>query len=405
MKYTPPLDSTNPNAGYVNADPANGQEGSIIPAGALEDPQREIIAVITDAGLTPSPTDKTQLKQAINTKINGIMGQVNSAIGAYFASDTQVSEGKLTNKTASVAQLDQKLFATLDADRLYEGVNLQTKFASEISTYANVWAWIQARIQAGNFKGIHVGDFIPLSTKAGTVGADSVGALNMNARIVGINTYKNAADQTIGNHIDFITKECVPTEVKWNPTDNNNGTSAENHPWLASAVYAWLNGVNNYSTAAYQNLAHGLNAANKGMFQRLPAALQNVIIPKRTILDSRYSASAHLIGGTGWDWSDMGKLWLPNEIEVYGHQVRSNLCQTQGWWNPEAGLSVQYPWFASSVNHRILNVVGGGRTTWWLSSAASSYAGHACSVRHDGIAYSLLCTYAGIRVPLCFRIG
>lgn len=53
MKYTPPLDAENPNAGYVNADPANGQEGSIIPAGALENPQREIINAIQAVGMTP----------------------------------------------------------------------------------------------------------------------------------------------------------------------------------------------------------------------------------------------------------------------------------------------------------------------------------------------------------------
>ena len=49
MKYTPPLDSQDQDAGYVNADPANGTEGSKIPAAALENPQREIVGAISKA--------------------------------------------------------------------------------------------------------------------------------------------------------------------------------------------------------------------------------------------------------------------------------------------------------------------------------------------------------------------
>lgn len=48
---------------------------------------------------------------------------------------------------------------------------------------------------------------------------------------------------------------------------------------------------------------------------------------------------------------------------------------------------------------------GGGRTAWWLSSAGSGSASGACHVTGDGFANSNRCTGAGIRVPLCFRIG
>lgn len=65
MKYKAPLNSQDPNAGYVNADPANGQEGSIIPAEALENPQREIVNAIQKLGITPSETQKDQLATAI----------------------------------------------------------------------------------------------------------------------------------------------------------------------------------------------------------------------------------------------------------------------------------------------------------------------------------------------------
>ena len=299
MKYTPPLGES-ANASYVNADPANGQEGSVIPAGALENPQREIINAITDAGLTPSATDNTQLKKAITAKMNNAISQAQAAVNGFFATDAQLQAGTEANKCPSVEQLDNKMFATLDADRRYAGVNLATKFATEIASYANVWAWIQARIQAGNFKGIHVGDYIPFTTTAGTVGSDTVAAHNLNARIVGIDTYYRAADTSIGHHIEFITKECISNEVLWNPQNNNNGTASEAHPWLASAVYAWLNGVNNYTTSAYNNVAHGLNAANKGLLQRLATAkklARQSLFSKRTF-DRRHDGRLERYGQT-----------------------------------------------------------------------------------------------------------
>ena len=64
MKYTPPLDSQDQDAGYVNADPANGTEGSKIPAAALENPQREIVGAISKMGITPAENNN-QLGTAV----------------------------------------------------------------------------------------------------------------------------------------------------------------------------------------------------------------------------------------------------------------------------------------------------------------------------------------------------
>lgn len=65
MQYTQPFDQIDPNASYVNGNPATGVQGSIIPAGAIEQNQREIVAAITGAGLAPSGADLTQLFKAI----------------------------------------------------------------------------------------------------------------------------------------------------------------------------------------------------------------------------------------------------------------------------------------------------------------------------------------------------
>lgn len=64
MLYNPPVGGA-ANDPYVDANPATGVEGSPVPAAALEDPQREIVAVIEAAGLVPSAADLSQLGQAI----------------------------------------------------------------------------------------------------------------------------------------------------------------------------------------------------------------------------------------------------------------------------------------------------------------------------------------------------
>lgn len=65
MKYVPPLGSADPNTSYQDGNPEAGILGSIVPAAAIERPQREILNVLTAAGLTPSDTDLTQLLAAI----------------------------------------------------------------------------------------------------------------------------------------------------------------------------------------------------------------------------------------------------------------------------------------------------------------------------------------------------
>ncbi|MGV1793841.1 glycine-rich domain-containing protein [Rhizobium sp. A37_96] len=66
MKYNQPYDqASNTDAPYVNGNPSSGVQGSIIPAAAVEYPQREIVNVLTKNGLTPSNGDLTQLVTAM----------------------------------------------------------------------------------------------------------------------------------------------------------------------------------------------------------------------------------------------------------------------------------------------------------------------------------------------------
>lgn len=102
----------------------------------------------------------------------------------------------------------------------YEGVDLTQKFAAEIANYTDEWAWIKARITAGNFTGIYIHDYIPVTCSNDVVFA---------AQVAGINTYKGSGyiATSVGNHIDFISKELWPTTCTWNDVQTNNGISSE----------------------------------------------------------------------------------------------------------------------------------------------------------------------------------
>ena len=65
MKYEAPYGVSDPNASYINGNPSTGTMGSIPPAASIENPQREIVNLITDAGLTPSDADLHQLARGV----------------------------------------------------------------------------------------------------------------------------------------------------------------------------------------------------------------------------------------------------------------------------------------------------------------------------------------------------
>ena len=69
MKYVPPIGATDPNAPYITENLAAGIDGSPVAAEAIEHPMREIMAVITEAGLTPDEENLGQLLEAIEALI------------------------------------------------------------------------------------------------------------------------------------------------------------------------------------------------------------------------------------------------------------------------------------------------------------------------------------------------
>ena len=67
-------------------------------------------------------------------------------------------------------------------------------FATEISKFSDPWAWVKNRIQNGNYAGINVGDYIPITINTETV----------EMQVAGVDVYTGATDNGLGHHIDFI---------------------------------------------------------------------------------------------------------------------------------------------------------------------------------------------------------
>ena len=296
-------------------------------------------------------------------------------------------QGQL-NTTYNEAEIQAQII-----DRIYEGTDLTQKFATEIAVgySSDPWAWIKARITAGNFTGIHVGDYIPFTT---------TNNVTLNAQIAGINTYKGYGSTAIGNHIDFICKELWATRHPVNKVSYNNGTKEQSNPWGASDLYCWLNSsLGDVPNEAMANpTTEEVDYTEDGVYYYLPTALKNVIVEKHFLIPDRYSASELLTDDNSSAWKNIGKLWLPDECEVCGMPVWSG---KSGY--SLSGSSLQYPLFAGNMNR--LKYRNGKHNSWWLLSPYSGNSSDWCVVYPLGYCSYEDANNSGVAVPVCFRIA
>lgn len=303
--------------------------------------------------------------------------------------------------------LDSSAQALFDSN--YSGVSLNDKFANEISSAGSIWAFLHNRASEANYDGIHIGDYFDYQTNEGqvagihtntttpNVGTISLAAATRRAYIMGLDTYTGTGDSlNIGHQIACfsIFTDCY---VMWNPSNNNNGTSVNKAPWLASQLYAVLNGVSNNSSNAAGST--GYASSGKGFINLFPTEAQNVIVTKRALLGTRYSASAALTNSNNLAWNNMGKLWALSEIEVYGcpiHSISNQFPQYDSYGN-----SIQYPLFSRGLKFG-RNIFAGYH--YWLCSPCGNNATNACFVNADGSASCFSTTNASIRGAFGFNI-
>ena len=143
------------------------------------------------------------------------------------------------------------------------------------------------------------------------------------------------------------------------------------HPYLNSNLHKWE--LNEY-------------------LGRLPSALQGYLLNHRSLVEKRYSSST-LNDSTDWGWADLGKIWSPSEMEVYG-------CLVWGTKGYSQGMDSQFPLFRETKN-RIM----GGRVYWWLRSASGGSSSYVCLVYSSGNASYYSAAHTGLRPRPCFLLG
>jgi hypothetical protein len=84
MEYVQPVGGL-ANDPYLDANPVGGIEGSPVPAAAIEHPMRELVALITDAGLAPTDASLTQVAAAVRTLMQTQAASISVAGGTADA--------------------------------------------------------------------------------------------------------------------------------------------------------------------------------------------------------------------------------------------------------------------------------------------------------------------------------
>lgn len=354
-----------------------------------------------------------QLRTDTTTNLQNIVPIVAEPVFDKTKQKLGIGDGTSAFKNLPLMARDDEVYAAKNnSDGLPVGRNLATVFASEIAsgttrggrsfTANSAWKWASARRQDGDYEGIHLWDYIPLSVSAGSVGTDNYTATTKNAYIIDIDGDYNYGDDghVVGHHIDFCAGT-IGKNVKWQINDNNNGTADENIVWLTTNLYAYLNKKNNYTTNAYNSVAHGADYSAGGFIDLLPADLQAVMREFRYYLPKRYSGSGLLNAANSGGWCDAGKLVAFSEPQMYGSAINSYSQNTAdgginfdniGVWRQKQGFKIANP-------QKLF-----GRAHVWSLSAATGVSNRACLLSNIGYAFTHNCTYTFISAPLAFRL-
>lgn len=160
MKYVPPLGSVDPDAAYQNGNPSAGIPGSIVPAAAIEHPQRELLHVILKAGLTPDENTLPQLYEAI-VKIVGVEVPLASVMEAglvKIGDGLQIGEdGTLSVKSSDLLEDWRKSW--IGVPRYWRSTVLPDDHCwanGDFISFSN-WPELHAVYEAGGLEGMLLG--------------------------------------------------------------------------------------------------------------------------------------------------------------------------------------------------------------------------------------------------------
>lgn len=261
----------------------------------------------------------------------------------------------------------------------YPGQSLATLLAGEVSGSATIYDALHKRVQAANFSGMRVGDYIdvPLVSASNVAARQSVRFL-----LAHFDPYYQCGDSAKGHCIAFIASAPVAVAktvagvandsyLMWNTANTNQGTADVKNPYLNSNLKAW-----------------------EKLFEAcLPEGLTKYLLTQRVLLEERYSASGALSDSNSWSWQDIGKVWSPSEMEVYG-------CPVWGTKGYSVGFDCQFDLFRDTA-HRL----NGTRYRWWLRSVVGGSSSYVCYVYNYGYASCTSAAPTWVRPRPGFLVG
>ena len=239
----------------------------------------------------------------------------------------------------------------------YQGRDIATLLASEITGGSTVYDALHARAQAADFSGLRVGDYIdvPLVNASSVTNDTSTRFLIAHFDPYMIDSEFNhhhiafVASKKIGVSSAYGSKADSGLRFNEDRTDNN-GTASEESPYLSSSLKAWENG-----------------------FEKcLPDGLSGYLIDQCRYLECRYSASGALSSSNGFVEKKLGKVWSLSEVEIYGHTVFG----TPGY---SVGQDCQFDLFRSTTNRKIAS-------RCWLRTVANGNTTGGCIINSSGCA-------------------
>ena len=228
-----------------------------------------------------------------------------------------------------------------------------------VANAAAAFAALRTRADAGNFNGLRLGDYIDVSSM--TIDGSAISNSNQRLRfeIAGFDTYLNVGDApTTSHHILMISKNCV-LQKAMNSTATNAGGYA------ASELCAYLN-----------------NQVKTGLVNAIG------ITPK----------TVHRLLDTKGNWGWLAEtVFIPSEVEVFGHQAWSN---DKGY---SSGTSVQWPLFSEFPQRRIASL-NGSRWWWWEASPRTDDSAAFCRCHLLGNALYSSADNSGVGVRFAFLV-
>lgn len=304
-------------------------------------------------GVTGIPT--SQLQEQVYDLINdlreviaGVESGTQMMLKAVYDPDSEVVEsGGIPAYTDNVSMLKKK-YDPSGAVLKAGGIPAYTSFNREPMEIPFTIEEIHEKTVAGDFIDLRIGDYKTVTLTTGEV---------VEMQIAAINPYKNHGDVPLGNHIIWLSRDCLAQIYQMRPVENNNGTADEKNPFRASALF---------------------NTLQNTIYPTIPEEWRNIIGNMRCLYGERYSSSGTVTADTGWAWKDRGRLILPSVKEVFGDNGWSENYECCG-----GGLNIQWPIFIGG------NVIkglgrGGPRYAWWLCSATAGVSTSFCYVNDYG---------------------